>query len=293
MGGCTMNTAGALRSVFAAAWGAGLALLLVACSSGPPAVLDRETTPSFADASALANRRADAIDDLIADHVLRLRYADADGAMRDDQVEGTVQIRRPGLLSLSLRKVVQRVAWIGYDGDRCWWINLLDEKWALVGSPNEFAAALDPERVLPIAPHELLSLLGMDSIDPSAPGAVQWSADGARLGVTTRREDGGYRRVWLDPDTGDALGVELYDGTRRALVVSTLSRHRDVRLKGRGRVRLPGLLEVQDPRVTGSLRMTLDRWRTGTDDRAFELESLASELGVDRIERLGVRGAGG
>lgn len=276
---------------------AALALLILAvpaCTSPglpedeartPPPVVTAPL-PDYAQVAAAHNARVAPLDSLFARHVSRITYIDENGDRQVDQAEGTIQVVLPDHLAISLGKAGHRVFWFGGDGERYWWFDLRDRRTAYVGRFDNFDTAR--RRVgITIHPLDLIRVLGIVPLpeDPAA-GAMQWSADGALLGVTTRIRDDGYQRLWLDPQSYEPRKIELFDADRQLTLVADLAEytHAEVADLAVG-PRIASRINVLESESGVEVRLTMDApsdgaRRISTD--AFELDALRRAMGVER-----------
>lgn len=269
---------------------AAVALWLSGCSSAPRVKpIERGPAPEYAGVASRYNESVSSIETLAASAVVRVTYKDAEGRTRREQGEGVLQVVLPDRLALSVNKVGRRLFWIGCDEERYWWFDLVDERRAAVGR-HELAHLVgggEPASVIhPLSLIDLLGVTPMPVVGPDAAGASQWSADGHLLGLTTRARAGGYRRAWLDPETLEPVKIELFDASRRLVLLSELENHTTVSVGGGRRAVAPSRITVYHPESGTEIRMTLygiedDRRRIS--ERAFDFESLVDRLGVESI----------
>jgi hypothetical protein len=134
----------------AAAWHAALLALLSAALAGcaghgPKRIVRTEPPPAYAEAAARYNARVERVSHLIGQVTGTIEFRDEDGEKKREEFSGVLQIAGPHKVALSIKKVGQRVAWVGGDGRRAWLIEFGDEKGALVGSHEAFARVIGGE----------------------------------------------------------------------------------------------------------------------------------------------------
>lgn len=282
---------------------ASLVASIVAGCGGGPAVIERtEPPPAYAGVAARYNERIEALSSLIGQVTGTVSFVE-DGQSKQEEFSGVLQLVQPDRVALSIKKVGQRVAWVGGDGQRAWLIEFGDEPAALIGSHEAFTRALAGEPgaegeggggLAPVAPRDLAALIGVSPLPTGPVGATQWSGDGRLLGLTARIEsagagDGGVRRTWVDPDTLVAQRVEVFDARERLQIVSELSGEGRVTLtRAFGeRPRLPKRVIIRHIPSEAHLELGIGAMRDGPiDPAAFDFDALVRQFGVKRIERL-------
>ncbi|HYE03031.1 MAG TPA: hypothetical protein VD963_07325 [Phycisphaerales bacterium] len=261
---------------------------LAACGTAPPAdgpPVARGPAPEYATVAARYNERLPLLSKVFSPVVMQVTYLDEEGQRHHEQGEGVLQVVVPDHLALSLSKAGKRVFWLGGDGQRYWWIDLLEENTATVWSAST-AARESAQAGLGLHPREIVRLLGIVTLPDE--GRTQWSSDGRLLGLSSRTEAGGLQRVWADPDSLEPRKIELYGPDGRLTVVADLEgyQHLPIRGIGGGGPRLPRLVAASIP-VTGTdLRLSLARpegnaARISRD--AFDLGALTRALSVARV----------
>ncbi|CAN5867850.1 hypothetical protein BH11PLA1_BH11PLA1_10620 [soil metagenome] len=215
-----------MRSLLCAGVLSALALTMVAggCAKpdhdlAPALSVARGRAPTYLNAATRYNATVeDFARVFVAGAVVRIDYTDENGERQNHQVDFTLQMVRPTMLALNIRKVGQSLFWLGCDDTRYWWFDFSkDESTAAVGRHDRFSAAQARRIGLAIHPLEVIRLLGVTplAVSDGALGGTQWSSDGMDLGVTSALPGGGYVRVWLDPDTFRTRRIELIDRDRR------------------------------------------------------------------------------
>jgi hypothetical protein len=125
------------RCSMAAAAGALGAAILGGCAGNAqqrPAPVARGEAPAFAEAAARYNERVAHLDELWARSVVRLTYRDEQQELHNEQGEGLMQVVRPDRFAMSIKKAGKMLFWLGCDRDRYWWIDVVQDKAAKVGS---------------------------------------------------------------------------------------------------------------------------------------------------------------
>jgi outer membrane lipoprotein-sorting protein len=255
----------------------------------------RGPAPSYREAAAAYNERVAPLGRFRAQVTVQFRYTDREGRSRIEQPEGTVQIVRPDHLALSLGKIGQIKFWLGCDGSRYWWLDMMDGPVAYIGRHERFDSAAARRLGLSLPPRSLIRVLCLTPIDPDAPGATQWSRDGRRLGISSRiAATGEVQRVWVEPGTYRPRKVELFDASGTPAVVAELTGDERVSVPpGSFRGGSPWIPEyvtvyVQDTDATVRVKLS-DARNDGVSDRAFDPDALLSAYGVERVEDLDAR----
>lgn len=301
--------------------------MLVACESDgiggaaqPPAA---ETAPAidYAQVVESYNVRLKDVSRLRGQVVARIRYKDKDNQWREEQPEGLLQVVVPDRMALSLGKAGRRLFWFGCNAERYWWLDLQDEPTAWVGKRTTDGRTARQELGVNIAPWDLIRLIGVLRIDPAAAGAAEWSKDGSLIGLTTAiggseaesDRDGeadrdtarwttGYQRVWMDPKDHFPVRIELWDESRRRVVVAKLEGDERAEIKDRPvmgtRPRMPAYVTVTPEGSEAEIRLNLsDLSDQRISDAAFRLEDVLRTYGVssedviDLDERAAARAA--
>ncbi len=141
--------------------------------------------PAFAAAVEAYNQRLAFVERLRARAIVRLRYTDADGKLREEQPEGTLQFAVPDRVALTLGKAGRTVFWFGSDADRYWWLDRQDEPTVWFGKRTADGVTARANLGVNIAPWDLLRMLGVLRLDADSSGATEWSKDRSLVGITT------------------------------------------------------------------------------------------------------------
>lgn len=246
--------------------------------------------PSYAQVVAVHNARTARLEafTVLADIILRGR--DIKGA---DQAEGLVSFIRPSKVALRVSKVGQTLFRLGSDGLMYWWIDLTgDSPIALTG---RFENAT-PERVsrlgIPVHPLDLPELLGIVPLPEDDTGRVVWSIDGKSVVVTIPSRWNGTKSLVLEPGTLLPRSVEMRDALGRIAMISELSRHELIPVRGDALSRplFPMRCEVRVPDPPTSLTLIMhDAQNPGIDriqKTQFNFQSLSRSISNLRVVSL-------
>lgn len=280
----------------ALALGAGLG----GCESSPVqndgAPLQRAPLPDYNTVAAEFNANADRLARFRAQVDIRVIFFNRDGDRQTEECDGLLQVIRPDRMALSFRKVSQTLFWLGCNGSHYWWIDMTgDEPLAAIGRHEKFGPNQARFIGVAIQPLDLIRLLGCVPlpVDPRRPmGALQWSDDGTRLGVTISiGPRGETQRLWLDPATYLPVYVELYDARRKPVIVADLSQHEAVRQfeDGRPSPLLAGRVHINQLEQQTELRLLLRGMQDGgpkserpISDSAFDFAAIASTFNIEK-----------
>lgn len=260
------DRSGAARTVTGMVLAATLAgLLAVGCAGPGTPVVDEQVVAIDADSAWAAVRTAQA-DRLDAMAVFSsagdatIRFTDADGRRRTEQVDLRLWRVAPTQAAVRLSKVGNAFLLAGWNDDR-WW--LLDETGDRpVLGIHGFDAAGEGDGVAALlSPPTLLAMLGLMAWPASPPASLRgidldadgrpdgfefeldrldWVEDGTEAGAEAGAEDGGAAIVLpgrmvvrvLRPSDGP-VGVELQDAAGRVVLASRLERFEPVETRGR------------------------------------------------------------
>lgn len=262
--------------------------------------------PAYKEVAAAYNKRLIGCDRFAARANIRLTYIDKAGEQQTETPEGTLQVitadpARPKL-ALSLGKAGQTLFWFGCDGERYWWIDLSDknDRVAGVGSLALFDAPTPPhggaktKLGLAIKPTDLIRLLGVIPLEPTAPAQLQWSRDETLLGIFTRLGSdptAGSQRLWVDPKTFIPKTIELHDAAGKLALVGEHEGQENIEVTRTGipeligaRPRVPARVYCRHIDSATDIRLTLTGAKDGPiTDKAFNLDELKRRLAVDRV----------
>lgn len=197
-------------------------------------LIPRGTPPSYDQVAAAYNLRIDPLTRLTAPVVVRLKYRDQDGRDQEEQVEGRYSFVRPRKMLLSLGKAGQIMAYLGGNAGKYWWIELGENKRAIVGDHDKADVARLASVGIPVHPLDLIELLGTSALPThSDRESIQWTADGRHLLVQVPGRIGS-RRFTLDPETYRPSRIELIDEQERVVASSDLAKYESVSIRGAG-----------------------------------------------------------
>lgn len=279
-----------------AGWGCGRA----GTTSGdePPAAGPRgKAAPDYATVAKKYNERVELLGRLFARTLVELTFTDEEGKRRSEKGEGFLQVVRPDRLAMSMSKVGKRLFWFGSDGERYWWIDLVEHKKAYVGRHANYDKLRERGTVQPglgLRPLDIIQMLGTTPLPMKdrggGGGTTQWSSDGKRIGITVAR-DGGFVRTWVDPDSYEPSKIELLDKAGKALVVADLSQYEHVELRNRGgntpRVAQRVIIGGQKGGPLADSLVSI--WLAGIEDHrvnddAFKFDVVLDEVGVAKTD---------
>lgn len=266
-------------------------------SAGDEPTAVRSDAPAFADAVTAYNKRLEYIERLRARVVVRLRFRDEDGKLRDEQVDGPLQMVLPDRVALGIGKSGRTLFWFGCDSSRYWWLDLSDEPFAAVGARTPDGRVARERLGVNVAPWDLVRLLGVLRLDGSDQGATEWSKDRSLVGITTAiraasaegvtgpGEVVGYQRIWADPKEWFPSRIEIWDAERRRVVVAELEGDERAEIMDRPvighRPRMPARVTVLPEGSEAEIRMSVsDVTDQRVSDRAFVLDDLLRNFSV-------------
>lgn len=289
-----------MRKAFSPVPFALMGVFLCACQAKPTPIGPgtAEPLPRYEEVYAQAESRVGALDRFWAVAVVGLRYTDAEGDRRRDQVEGHLQFIRPSKVALTLGKLGDTLLLLGCDDDQFWWIERIEQKRAFVGNQRD-ARRLALERVgVPVLPTDML-LLG-DLVPWPAPGSeyegrvvetVRSGMNAAEVFAVEFRESGRTRRIYLTRTVFDPVGVDLYTDDGRLIAQSELSLYERVlnRLDPLRHQRVPSRINIDVPSAESRIEMNLSRMEI-SDRRpkplVFDLSELIERFGIEEVIRL-------
>ena len=268
----------------------------VSCSCAPsrqaaPTAADRQEPPTFGEVAARFNERADRLGRIWANATVQFSYLDEDGDRHDEQGEGHFQFIAPGRFALSVGKISEVFFWLGCDAERYWFFQMYEGDRVSIGRHDNIGKPCNRDLGLPANPIDIIDLLGVTPISPTAGGATSWSINGKWLVVDAPGRST-WRRLFLDPKTLLPARVELYDpnDTSEPIVVSSIERYDSVTLDGVGGFfpKAPSRLQIDHPASGTSIRLFLHNMNDGKtrgrlSDAVFTFDSLVEAFGPDEI----------
>lgn len=253
-----------------------------------PGALSTLEAPSYAEVAAKHNERVARLDRLWSRAVFSVRYTDEDGRDRREQLEGHLQLVRPGKLALSGGKsITDTLFWLGGDGERMWWFELGDASRAYVAREANLGQPCCRQPDIPSHPRDVIDLLGVTPLptDPRA-GRTGWSTNGQWIVVEAPSQEGRLQ-LFLDPRTHEPGWVKLMDRSGRTLVFAELTDYENVDVRDGLSPYMPRVatrISIRRPDDTGEIRLSLGGMSDGRDrdgrlaPQAFDFDALRSAL---------------
>ena len=276
----------------------GLAAVLPGCK-GPekaeedtPAVEIAQPLPTYADLAAAERARTEGLGRLWARVAAQIRFPEEPGGpIREEQVEGHLQIEQPGKVAVSLGKLSEILIYLGSDGERSFLLDLLnkDDRVAVVYPAGELELG-SADGVLAFDPADLPGLLALAPLPDRDDLEVRKGPDRRpNTVVVTIPDPRGDRRVYFDRDELRPVAVELDRGVtaegQTGTVIAELSGYDSVSVRGQAelRPRAPMQITVKVP----AARVELAFWLSDAQNRpiravAFDVDKLSEVYRVDR-----------
>ncbi len=267
------------------------ALVALAQSGCGEHAIERGAPPLYSEVSRRLEQDLLLTDRLWARATVEVRYTDDDGERRFEQGEGRLRLEAPAHVALSAGKIGETLFWLGSDDQRYWWFDLTgDERTGVVGrhdGPGRGRGGL----AATVNPRDLARLMGLVPPAAEPAGAMQWSADGRLLGITSKASPalgGGFERRWVDPDSLRAAKIEIYDPARRLVLVADLGDYESMRITGSGTPgpAVPTRVAIGHPESGSEIRLYLSDVEDGAarpDAGAFEFDRLVTALKAQRV----------
>lgn len=190
-----------------------------------PIVQQPPTFPTYQQLATIHNTRVMQLDKFRASRVIvGMWYTDANGQAQQDHVEGSLRFRRPNDVYLYLQKAgAVDVAVLGSNSEKYWWLNLLENKQAMIGEHARFA----PERVdrfaMPVHPLDLLDLLALTPVPSFAASNHTVRYDALRDAIVlTVPSKFGFRDLLVSQHNHQPVGAAIYDEMGREIARSVL-----------------------------------------------------------------------
>ncbi len=272
---------------------------LSGCSGNPRPILsgDSDPLPDPHEVVSTWNERAERMDRLWGRVAVTFRFTDEDGKRRFEQGEGHFQRRDGSDLALSVGKLSEIMLWIGADDSRYWLIQRLDGNRVWFGKHETYTRTKGQSLGLPIAPRELLMLMGISPFPIEADVAIARDSSGD-LVLTVGESLGAERpsgiwRVRLNPISRLPSTIELLDDqgesilhAEHTMVTPTIVRYE----QSSAFDHIAQAIRITYPRDDASIAINFsaeltDSTRTGRlRDSAFDLDVLTDLLGpMDEI----------
>lgn len=208
-------------------------------------------------AVATHNQRVAQVQSLWARAVVQVWYPDDEGNERREQLEGHLNYRSPRGLVMTFMKVGEIGAVLGSNDERYWWAEVRDPKLARVGRHERATAARLDEFGLPVAPLDLIDLLGLSPL----PDGVRAEGDRALVAATAT----GSRVVRFNVE-GEPDRVELRDQAGRVRLAADLSSYEPLAWRG-------GPRGGATPRVPTLLQLSMDAGRVRARIQLYDPEA--------------------
>ncbi|TVQ78192.1 MAG: hypothetical protein EA380_06480 [Phycisphaeraceae bacterium] len=262
-------------------------LFQMGCRSGPRPGTDAPVPPPV-EVVEHWNERAERLDRLWGRVAVTFRFTDQDGRRRFEQGEGHFQLLDGAHLALSVGKLSEVMLWIGSDETRYWLIERFEQRRAWFGAHESFTRAKGERIGLPIAPRELLVLMGLAPLDPDADWTTSRTKSGATLLTIREPNSASSWRAELAPDTRLPETVELLDADGAVILRAehTVVRPAIIRYERSSDFdHIARAISISYPAADASLTINFDAElfdgrRTGRPRRnAFNLEGLLNALG--------------
>lgn len=257
-----------------------------------PSALTTLEAPRFADAARKHNERAERLGRLWARTVFGVNYTDDEGKLRREQFEGHLQLAQPVRMALSGGKsITSTLFWLGCDPERFWWLELGERSIAHVARHENIGSPCAHDIDLPARPREIISLLGVTTIDESARGRCGWSTNGQWMVIDAPTPDGAIH-LFVDPRTYEPGWIKLIDRAGRTIVFSELLNYDNVSVRDAQAATPPRLATrviIRRPGDEGEIRLNFAGMSDGADrdgrlqPEAFQFEALVNRFNPGRI----------
>lgn len=187
----------------------------------PDYIARPEPPPSAVQVSKLYNPSLEHLDRLWARTELRIQGQDKDGKEFDESAEGHLQFIRPGMVSLTVKKLGDTYFALGSSADRYWWMDLRKPRSALLGTLAKASPRIVERFGVPVHPLDLIDLLGVLPINPAG-ASTAWSPDGRQV-VMTSKGRWGDKRLCFSPEGDRLLAVQLLNDQGLLVCESTIT----------------------------------------------------------------------
>lgn len=242
------------------------------------------TPATFAEAAARYNQRVERLDRVWARTTLRVEGVENSGEAIDEQAEGNLQVIRPRRLALTVMKVGEPLFYLGSNEDQFWWLDIRQNRSALVGRHDRATPRSVEEFGVPVLPLDLMDLLAVMPIDPRAAGFVRTNPAGLELFYPTRS---GAVAMLLDPRSMEPKIIEIRTTQGRSLLRAELLNYKPVLVPGGGVApRLPTWYKISVVGTPTRMEIRLydaenrgDRMR----DAPYKLDTLLRVYRIDTV----------
>lgn len=245
--------------------------------------------PSYSAVAERYNRRVARLDKVWARISMRVSGIDKEGNKIDEQAEGHLQVIRPDKLALSITKLGETYFYLGSNERQYWWIDLHEDKRALVGRHEKATPQLAARFDVPVHPLDLLELLGITPLPPGSAATTAWTRDGRWLEVTLPGR-WGRRRLLLDPAGYQPARIELLDTRGKLLVAAELQAPQPVVVRcDSATPPMASLYEIDLVSTGAHITLRLYEPENRCDRQKltpFDLDALLKAYGVTTIESL-------
>lgn len=184
----------------------------------PPQLASDHPPPSYRKLVERYNARIVGIDQLWSRSRLKIEWRDDKGDVRREDGEGNFIFRRPLDLALTAGKLGNVGLWIGSNAEEYWLLDLQGDGAAYVGRHRYVGRPCAQPLPLAVYPSDLLLVMGLAPIDPTAAAEVEMIEGRALI-----EPPGLGARLLLEPDTGRAVRIDLLDREGRSVIVCRLN----------------------------------------------------------------------
>lgn len=249
-------------------------------AASPPASL-----ATYPEAANAYNRRVARLDRVWARTTLRVEGVEEGGDKIDEQAEGNLQFIRDRRLALTVTKVGEPIYYLGSNDDQFWWLDIRQNRRALVGDHADATAKSVAQFGVPVLPLDLIELLGLLPLDPAAAGFVRQSAAGTELFYPSRSV---VVAMLLDTKTLEPKIIELRTQKGQSLLRAELLKYKPVLVPGGGapptmatwyKIAIGGSQTKIDIRIYDAENRG-DRMK----DAPYKLETLLRAYRIDDVE---------
>lgn len=267
---------------------------LMGCQRGPHR-RDASDLPTYAQIEERYNERTERLDRIWARATVSIEFDDEDGKRRYQQGDGHFQLIQPSRLALSIGKLGETLLWIGCDEERYWLLEPREHRRGFVGRHDRLTRGKTQSLGIPVAPLEMIHLLGVTSIPelPPSGSSLAWDEEGENLVLDLPEAGGGLWRHHLDPETLRPALIELIPaGAESPLLSARLSSYEGVSIRGEGGFfpRIASRIWLTHHAENALLRMSLEGMVDGGRHRlspeVFELDALVYAMGITDLRNL-------
>lgn len=267
--------------------------VLAGCDSFPPNTPDKPDIPAppqaqapdYAEVAAGYNANAGRIDRLWARAVVISRWTDEDGGTHAEQGEGHFMFIKPSRVALSAGKLGKTLFWAGANDELFYIFNLTsDPKKVYYGRYADLGALRMSQIVLPVAPADLLMLVGVNPLPVAEPagGHVEHFAGGKLLVETPDRR----WRLLIDPKTHLPERIDMLDAAGQSVLTCRLADFDRIDVAAALGPFMATSIHIQAVGEDGELDLRLNAMTDARDtnrlrDMAFDFDALVRALQPD------------